>query len=322
MKPLLCFGEALIDFLHTGSQQVDGLSLPDFRQFPGGAPANVAVAFAKLEGQAWFAGQVGNDAFGRFLEESLTRYGVDTRFLHKHPSAHTALAFVTLDADGDRSFEFYRDGTADVLFSAKQISDDWFVESPMVHVCSNTLTNADIAAVTRETLERATSAGCAISFDANLRPGLWAGGTVDRAMCDAVARSAGVIKFAREEIDFLANGSNERYADELLAGETHLIVVTDGGGPVEYFSRQGRGVVETPKVDVVDTTAAGDAFTAALLRGLCAASGLDRVASDSQSVEALLGFAIRCGSLATTRAGAFPSLPTFDEVAEFWSDMP
>ena len=269
-----------------------------------------------------FAGQVGSDVFGRFLEESLTRYGVDTRFLHKHPSAHTALAFVTLDDDGDRSFEFYRDGTADMLFSADQISEAWFAEGPMFHVCSNTLTNVEIAAVTRQALERASHAGCAISFDANLRPGLWAGGRVDRATCDAIARSAGVIKFAREELDFLANGSNEHYVEGLLAGAARLIVVTDGGGPVEFFTRHGHGVVETPRVGVVDTTAAGDAFTAALLRGLCSASGLDSVTSDHGNVESLLGFAIRCGSLTTTRAGAFPSLPKFEEVAEYWSDMP
>ena len=322
MKPLLCFGEALIDFLHTGSVQVDGLNLPDFRQFPGGAPANVAVAFSRLGGQSFFAGQVGSDVFGRFLEESLTHYGVDTRFLHKHPSAHTALAFVTLDKDGDRSFEFYRDNTADVLFSSDQISDAWFVERPMFHVCSNTLTNAEIAVVTRQALERASQAGCAISFDANLRPGLWAGGKVDRATCDAVARSAGIIKLAREEFDFRANGSTTHYVEKLLAGATSLIVVTDGGGPVEFFTRHGSGLVDTPKVEVVDTTAAGDAFTAGMLRGLCAASKLHNVVNDVQSVESLLGFAIRCGSLTTTRAGAFPSLPTFEEVAEYWSDMP
>jgi len=302
--------------------QVEGLNLPDFRQFPGGAPANVAVAFSRLGGQAMFAGQVGSDVFGTFLEESLIHYGVDTRFLHKHPSAHTALAFVTLDNDGDRSFEFNRDGTADVLFSADQINDDWFVETPMFHICSNTLTNAEIATVTQQALERASQAGCAISFDANLRPGLWAGGKVDRAICDAFAHSAGVIKLAREELDFLANGANEHYAEELLAGAARLIVVTDGGGPVEFFTRHGRGIVETPRVNVVDTTAAGDAFTAGVLRGLCAASSLDSVANDVRSVELLLRFAIRCGSLTTTRAGAFPSLPTFEEVSEYWSDMP
>lgn len=322
MKPLLCFGEALIDFLHTGSTQIGGLNLPDFRQFPGGAPANVAVAFSRLGGQALFAGQVGDDVFGRFLEESLAHYGVDNRFLHKHPSANTALAFVTLDDDGDRSFSFYRDRTADVLFSVDQIGDSWFVNGPIFHVCSNTLTNADIAAVTGQAVERASEEGCVISFDANLRPGLWPGGIVDRASCDTLARSAGFVKFAREEIEFLANGEIERYVDELLEGSTRLVVVTAGGGPVEYFVRQGRGIIDTPRVDVVDTTAAGDAFTAGVLRGLCAASELDALADDLRSVELLVSFAVHCGSLTTTRAGAFPSLPVFEEVAQHWNDMP
>ncbi len=131
-----------------------GLQLADFRQFPGGAPANVAVAVARLGGQAKFAGQVGDDPFGQFLEEALLHYGVGTTFLHKHPSAHTTLAFVFLDADGDRSFSFYRDRTADVLFSAEQVSDQWFVDHPILHVCSNTLTNQDIASVTEYVLEQ------------------------------------------------------------------------------------------------------------------------------------------------------------------------
>jgi len=322
LKPLLCFGEVLIDFLHTGSVQVDGLELADFRRFPGGAPANVAVAFSRLDGQAMFAGQVGNDSFGRFLEDALAHYRVDTRFLHRHPSASTALAFVSLDSSGDRSFSFYRDKTADVIFAADQVSDDWFAPRPVFHVCSNTLTTPDIASVTRHALDRASQAGCTISFDVNLRPGLWPGGAIDRALCAAAIGTADFIKFAKEEIEFLANGDEEGYVDDLLAGTTRLIVVTDGAGPVRYFSRQHRGVVETPRVDVVDTTAAGDAFTAGILRGLCAASGMEVVVSNSRCIESLVKFAIRCGSLTTTRAGAFPALPVFAEVADHWIDLP
>lgn len=68
MKPLLCFGEALIDFLHSGFDSENGIEIANFRQFPGGAPANAAVAFARLGGVARFAGQVGDDPFGNFLE--------------------------------------------------------------------------------------------------------------------------------------------------------------------------------------------------------------------------------------------------------------
>lgn len=321
MKPVLCFGEALIDFLNVGETNAAGLMLADFRQFPGGAPANVAVAVARLGGQAKFAGQVGDDPFGRFLEEALLHYGVGTTFLHKHPSAHTTLAFVFLNADGDRSFSFYRDRTADVLFSAEQVSDQWFVDHPILHVCSNTLTNQDIASVTEYVLEQATAANCPVSFDVNLRPALWPDARVDRSRCESAARFASFIKCSKEEIDFLSNGDEGRFVDACLGAKTGLLVVTDGANPVRYFTRSHRGTLETPKVDVVDTTAAGDAFTAGVLCGLSTATDLDKLFDDHSDVESLLRFAIQCGALTTTRSGAFPSLPVFDEVAEFWTDF-
>lgn len=314
MKPLLSFGEALIDFLQVGSTTANGTDPAEYHQFPGGAPANVAVAFALLGGDARFAGQVGDDLFGKFLESSLVHYGVDTRFLHFHPTASTALAFVSLDSEGDRSFSFYRDRTADLLFSMDQVSEDWFADRPIFHFCSNTLTDADIAAVTAHALARAGRAGCVVSFDVNLRPGLWPAGNIDRTRCNDVIRSADFIKFAKEEIEFLADGDENSYVDALLAERARLVVVTNGGEPVEYFTRTHRGTATIPVVDVVDTTAAGDAFTAGVLRGLCAASELDLVVCDPKRVAALIGFAAQCGSLTTTRAGAFPAMPVFAEV--------
>lgn len=322
MKSVLCFGEALIDFLHVGKKNIDGLALADFRQFPGGAPANVAVAVARLGSQARFAGQVGDDQFGHFLDDALLHYGVDTRFLHKHPSAPTTLAFVFLDGDGDRSFSFYRDRTADVLFSMEQVSEEWFTEQPIVHVCSNTLTNPDIASVTEYVLERAADAGCRVSFDVNLRPALWPDAHIERSRCEAVAGVSDFIKCSQEEIDFLSNGDEDRFVGTCLGGKTQLLVVTDGAKPVRYFTRAHGGTLDTPMVDVVDTTAAGDAFTAGVLRGLSSATDLDTLCNDREHVESLLKFAIQCGALATTRAGAFPSLPQFDEVAELWPKLP
>jgi len=322
LRPLLCFGEALIDFLQTGESSDDGLAIPEFRQFPGGAPANVAVAFARLGGAARFAGQVGDDTFGAFLKNALTHYGVDTRYLHVHPTASTALAFVSLDSERERSFSFYRDRTADLLFPLDGVIDDWFADSPVFHLCSNTLTNADIGAVSAHALERAAQAGCLISFDVNLRPGLWPAGDIDRTRCNNVVRCADFIKFAKEEFEFLADGDERSYVDTLLAERARLIVVTDGGNPVRYFVREHCGTQVTPTVDVVDTTAAGDAFTAGMLRGLCAASDFDQLIDDPVHLEALLEFAIRCGSLTATRAGAFPALPEFSEVADAWTDIP
>ena len=57
MKRVVCFGEAVIDFLNTGQLREGEMSRNSFTQFPGGAPANAAVAVAK---------QVGDDPFGHF----------------------------------------------------------------------------------------------------------------------------------------------------------------------------------------------------------------------------------------------------------------
>ena len=104
MSNVLCFGEALIDFLNTGQKQEERLSLNAFTQYPGGAPANAAVAVAKLGGDAAFVGQVGADMFGDFLVQSLAEYGVDTSHVLQHPTLKTALAFVARDEAGERKF--------------------------------------------------------------------------------------------------------------------------------------------------------------------------------------------------------------------------
>src|SRR4051794_16027846 len=125
MRNILCFGEALIDFLAAPGQAADSDALP-FLRHAGGAPANVAVALAALEMPVSFAGMLGTDMFGDFLHQSLERAGVDTRFVRRTDAAKTALAFVALDERGERSFSFYRPPAADLLFSAGHFDDASF----------------------------------------------------------------------------------------------------------------------------------------------------------------------------------------------------
>src|SRR3990172_11996279 len=104
---VVCFGELLIDFVATET----GVSVGEasgFMKAPGGAPANVAVAVSRLGHEAAFVGQVGDDPFGHFLAEVLDAEGVDIRGVRFSAEARTALAFVSLGPDGERSFVFYR----------------------------------------------------------------------------------------------------------------------------------------------------------------------------------------------------------------------
>ncbi|XP_058085572.1 probable fructokinase-7 isoform X2 [Magnolia sinica] len=120
---VVCFGEMLIDFVPT----VGGESLaeaPAFKKAPGGAPANVAVGISRLGGSSAFIGKVGQDAFGYMLAEVLKENNVDNSGMRFDPVARTALAFVTLRADGEREFLFFRNPSADMLFRQSELDID------------------------------------------------------------------------------------------------------------------------------------------------------------------------------------------------------
>jgi len=311
---VVCFGEALIDFISQSPIQSDGLSIPQFAQYPGGAPANAAVAVAKLGGTARFAGQVGQDTFGYFLQQALQRYGVCTKHLVLHPTANTALAFVAHDRHGERSFSFYREQSADLLYSSAQIQPALFSEASLLHFCSNTLVEPDIAGVTAELLQQARNNGLWLSFDVNLRHNLWPAGHADKEVVRGFVSKAQLLKFSHDELAYLSD-TPEQYIQQLLAAEAHLLVITHDDKPVRYFSRYTYGSLAVPQVQAVDTTAGGDAFIGGLLYQLSLQPDLAAFCRNTAAVEAALAFAARCGAHAVTRPGAFPALPVLADVA-------
>ncbi|CAN1768474.1 unnamed protein product, partial [Linum perenne] len=118
---IVSFGEMLIDFVPT----VSGVSLaeaPGFIKAPGGAPANVAIAVARLGGKTAFVGKLGDDEFGRMLAGILKENGVICDGINFDKGARTALAFVTLKSDGDREFMFYRNPSADMLLLPEELN--------------------------------------------------------------------------------------------------------------------------------------------------------------------------------------------------------
>lgn len=311
-----CFGEALIDFL---AQPADG-GPRLFAANPGGAPANVAVGVSRLGGDARFVGMLGQDMFGDLIADAFRAHGVDISATRRTAAAPTALAFVALDAGGDRSFSFYRPPAADLLFRAEDFDDDGFASLAVFHCCSNSLTDDAIAETTLHGLRRAGAAGAIASVDLNLRPALWPWELDPRPRLWELLSLARLVKLSREELEFLAADDGEdAVRARLFAGATDALVVTDGGAPLHWWTRDGHGQAPTFGVTPIDTTAAGDAFVAGLLarlvargidaRGLAAAFADDGVRGD------LLRHAAATGALATTRHGAFDAMPSQADVA-------
>ncbi len=316
-----CFGEALIDFLAEPGG-ADGAPRR-FAEYAGGAPANVAAAVARLGGRARFVGMLGTDMFGDFLFDALAGMGVDTRDIVRTDAAPTALAFVSLDADGERSFSFRRPPAADLLFRESDLRADAFDDVAVLHVCSNSLTEAGIAAATLAAMRRARAAGARVSMDVNLRPSLWPAGSDPVPRVWAALDEAEIVKLCDGEARFLRQSLHDDDASEaallerLWQGRAQLLLVTDGARPLRWFTRQARGEVSAFRVRAVDTTAAGDAFMGGLLHAFARQElDLGALLETPASIQALVRNGAACGALATTRHGAFAAMPAADALNE------
>src|SRR5690606_10554791 len=339
-------GEALIDFL-AEPEAGDGRP-PRFACNAGGAPANVAVGIARLGGNSRFAGMLATVMFGDYLLGELAAHGVDTTATRRTDAAPTALAFVSLAAGGERSFSFYRPPAADLLFTAADFDDDLFVGLAAFHACSNSLTEPDIAAATMHGMRRAAAAGAVAgfdinprpalrprgidppavgraaaagavaSFDINLRPALWPREVDPAPVVWKALEHAQLVKLSREELAFLARDGGEATAVERLLAHAEVVLATDGAAPIRWWTRSASGSAPTFAVQSIDTTAAGDAFVAALLQRI-AGHGVDAgtlgfAFDDAGLRDDILRHAAAAGALATTALGAFAAMPAAAEV--------
>jgi fructokinase len=309
----LTLGELLIDFVATESGVSVGQA-PSFQKAPGGAPANVAVGLARLGIASGFLGKVGDDDFGHFLARTLEQNGVDISGLRYSDRARTMLAFVSVAADGERDFMFYRHPSADMLLRPDEIDRDYIGAARLLHHGSISLIGEPSRSATLAAIRAAREQGLWISYDPNLRLPLWPSAEEARRGLLSAWTSAHVIKVSHEELAFLSGEEDwARAAEKLWHDRLRLLIITDGPRGCNYVTaRHARGHVPTSHVDVVDTTGAGDGFVAGLLAGLLEN---ESAWTDVGALEEVLRLANAVGALTTTKRGAIPALPTRDRVS-------
>ncbi|KAJ9563468.1 hypothetical protein OSB04_008628 [Centaurea solstitialis] len=318
---VVCFGELLIDFVPTQA----GVSLADavgFKKAPGGAPANVAVGVARLGGCAAFLGKVGDDEFGHMLASILIENDVDIAGMRFDKEARTALAFITLRADGEREFMFYRNPSADMLLTEAELDEELIKKSAIFHYGSISLIDDPIKSAHMAAMQVAKKEGCILSYDPNLRLALWPSPEAAREGIMSIWNEADIIKISEEEIEFLTGGENPNDDNVVLTKLFHpklqLLIVTEGPEGCRYYTKDFRGKVGGVKVKCVDTTGAGDAFVGGFLWSLALNTGLLK---DEKKLREALKFANVCGAITVTARGAIPSLPTKEAVLRKLKEM-
>ncbi|CAL9135969.1 fructokinase-1-like [Musa acuminata AAA Group] len=312
---VVSFGEMLIDFVPSEA----GVSLAEasaFLKAPGGAPANVAIAVARLGGRAAFVSKLGDDEFGHMLAAILREKGVSDAGVVFDAGARTALAFVTLRADGEREFMFYRNPSADMLLTAAELNVDLIRNGAIFHYGSISLIAEPCRSAHLKAMELAKESGALLSYDPNLRLPLWPSPEEARKQILSIWDKADIVKVSGAELEFLTGHDSveDEVALRLWRPSLKLLLVTLGDKGCKYFTKDFRGIVGSFTVKQVDTTGAGDAFVGALLQGIIE----DQSAlQDEKKLRQVLRFANACGAITATKKGAIPSLPSASEVMEF-----
>lgn len=303
---ILCVGEILADMIGC---EKDGVF--SYERKAGGAPFNVACGIKKFGGSAAFAGSVGDDLIGKFLIDFAKKRELDALYIDELNDKNTTLAFVQLDKSGERSFCFYRKNTAD--YYLPEIEREVLNSADIVYIGSLMLSEEVGFKYAKKLVKKAHAQNKLIAFDVNYRTDIFRNADAAKERYKVLLNAADIIKFSEEEIDIFG----EKYIDENLCGKLLCISLGDRGSQWRYGGKTGN--VETISVKSVDTTGAGDAFFAGVLKGL------DKTSPESWTVEFLDGVfkeANVCGALNTLGRGAIDFLPDRQSISEALKKLP
>ncbi len=312
MADIIALGELLIDLTQGGKDENGNAK---FTAYPGGAPANVAVAAARLGAEAAFVGKVGDDAFGRSLTETLRAEDVDTSALFVSDEVPTTLAIVSVDETGERDFSFYRDPGADTQITVEEaLRAVSLNESGRIfHVGSLSMTTSPAREACEEAVKAAKEKGMLISYDPNYRAALWDSEERAVEMMKKLLPYADILKVSDEEMVMLTGTIDFGEGSRALASlGIPLVMVTLGADGV--YVRRGEDSAAVPgfSVSVADTNGAGDTFLGAMLTQLAAEESIDAIGWDA--LLEMVRFANKAASLTCSRHGAIPAMPTRAEV--------
>lgn len=259
MKDVVALGELLIDFAPVS---IDEWGYPTLKAQPGGAPGNFLAALQAYGCATALLGKVGDDGFGVLLRRTLEERGIETSGVLVDPGVFTTMAFVTLDAEGNRSFSFARKPGADTCLREDELDFSLIDECKVFHFGTLSLTEEPARSATAAAVEYAKKQGKLISFDPNLRKPLWPSEAAAKEQIEWGLRKADIVKISDEEIEFLWGLSPEDGAKKLLS-EYGVQLVYATLGPKGCYTANGQASVKVASpsgLHVVDTTGAGDIF--------------------------------------------------------------
>ncbi len=311
---VVALGELLIDFVQTG---ITDQGAPIMAANSGGAPINYLGALARYGRSCGMIGKVGADAFGALLLRTLAAHKI-AYLGGQTDRAFTTLAFVSLDARGERSFSFARKPGADTLLRADEIPYDQIKSARAFHFGTLSLTDEPAKSATFAAVRCALENGVLVTFDPNYRPMLWQSADDARAAMRWGFAHADVVKAGADELAFAFGLPWEEAAQRLIEGGARLVFITMGAQGSYVQNAHMRRFVPAFLVNARDTTGAGDIFFGAAMSRILACECPIEALGEAQLFDAAR-FGAAAAALSTTMPGGLPSIADEHCVVELLS---
>lgn len=292
---LLCIGEALIDNINNMKN-------------PGGAPLNVACCASVYNLNVGFIGKIGNDVEGKILLKQMNDLNINITNViidNIHP---TTQAYVSLNKNGDRSFSFNRENSADIFLKKNELNIEILQNTKVLHFGSLSLVNKTYEEATIEAINTAKQNNAIISYDPNYRELLWnSKNEAINKMCRYL-HLVDILKISLDELYLISNQANLNDALNYISKyNIKIILITDSqNGAYIYFNNS---IINIPtiKVNPIDTTAAGDTFIGTFLSLFI----INNKSLDNMTLEEIIKYtktACVNASITTTYIGGIPSI--------------
>ncbi|MDD9993690.1 MAG: sugar kinase [Rhodospirillales bacterium] len=304
LPDLIAIGEPLAEMAATSVGPLG--EVDNFRRGWGGDTANFVLAAARLGGECGYVTRVGRDAFGAAFITMLETHGVDASHVEADAERHTGLYFVTYSEERKHRFDYVRRGSAASHLTGADIDPDYVAGARVLHASGiSQAISRSCADAVRVAMGTAQEADTTVSYDANVRPALGDRDTL-RHNFEAAVTLADIVFVSEEDSAYLYGGTSLEAVLDRIVGERPRLAVAKLGADGCLIKSEAGEYCRIPawRVDAVDATGAGDAFSAGFVLSLVRGAELTEAGRYANAV----------GALTASGVGAIAPQPSHAEV--------